>query len=140
MRNLNVLIKIAVLAGIISMLSVIFSGIFSGVNEFISNLHGMFALFGWLSGTAFCLLFSIIILKNPSFTKIQAYIGFLITGIFIYYLVPFFITNFCNYFTDICYAFGRRVYLIMPVSEWIVYFSTLIWFLINSSYILYKKI
>jgi hypothetical protein len=132
--------KVAVFVGVFSMLSVTFSGVFSGVNELISNLHGMFALFGWLSGTAFCFLFSIIMLKNPNFTKIQAYIGFLITGIFIYYLVPFFITNFCNYFASICYDFGRKVYVIMPISEWMVYFSTLIWFLFNSSYILLKKI
>ena len=132
--------KAAIFAGIFSMLSVTFSGIFSGVNEFISTIHGMFALFGWLSGTVFCFLFSIIMLINPKFTKIQVYIGFLITGIFIYYLIPFFITNFCDYYQNICYEFGRKVYIIIPISEWMVYFATLIWFLFNSSYMLYKKI
>ena len=132
--------KIAVSVGIFSSISAILTGTFSGVNEFISMLHGLFALFSWIGGAIFCTLFSIVMLKNPNFSRRAACIGFIVAGIFGTYLIPFFITNFCNFYTDICYSFGRKVYVIMPMYEWIVIFSILFWYLYYSSYLLYKKI
>ena len=78
--------------------------------------------------------------KNPNFSKVQIYVSFIVTSIFIFYLVPFFITNFCSYYPDLCYSFGRAVYTIVPTTEWIVHFGILFWGLFNSSYFLFKKI
>ncbi|MFX1573928.1 MAG: hypothetical protein ACFFB0_14370 [Promethearchaeota archaeon] len=132
--------RLAVTTGIISSITAILTGTFSGVNEFISMLHGFFALFSWMGGAIFCALFSIVMLKNPNFSKRVSVIGFIVAGIFFTYLIPFFITNFCNYYTNICYSFGRKVYIIMPTYEWIVIFSISFWYLFYASYLRYKKI
>ena len=132
--------KIATATGIFASISVLLTGTFSGVNEFIKSVHGMFALFGWFGNLAVFILFSLLMLKNPKFSKPPVYVGFIASGILVVYLIPFFITNFCNYFRDICYEFGRTIFIIMPVWEWIVYFSVLFWILFTSSYMLYKKI
>ncbi len=130
--------KSAVIGGIISSVSASCAGIFSGGK--LSDIHGLFALFSWLGGAAFCLLFSFSMLKNSKFSKLQINIGFIVAGIFIFFLIPFFITNICNYYADLCEDFGRAVYTILPTTEWIVMFSMLFWVLFNSSYLLYKKI
>lgn len=132
--------KVAIVVGIFSSLCVVFTGTFSGVNEFIKSLHGFFALCSWLGNSAVFILFSLAMSKNNKFSKYPIRIGFIVSGILVIYLIPFFITIFCNYFREICYAFGRRVFTIMAVFEWIVYFSILSWILYNSSYLLYKKI
>ncbi len=133
--------KIAVVSGIFTSISALLTGIFSGINEFISFLHGLFALFSWIGGIIVCLLFGILMLKNLKFSKSIAYFSFLITGIFVFYLIPFFITNFCNLFpkSSAVFSFGRSIYQIMPVMEWIVIFSALVWYLINSIYLLKNK-
>ena len=130
--------KGAYIVGIFSSLCMSFAGIFSGGR--LSDIHGFFALFSWLGGAAFCLLFSLSMRKNSKFSKLQIKIGFIVAGLFIFYLIPFFITNTCNYFADLCYDFGRAVYTILPATEWILLFSMLFWILFNSSYLLYKKI
>ncbi|MFX1314693.1 MAG: hypothetical protein ACFE9T_02435 [Promethearchaeota archaeon] len=127
-------------ASIFSAITTILTEIFTGVNEFISTLHGLFALLSWMGGAIFLTLFSIVMRKNPNFSKVQIYVSFIVTGIFIFYLIPFFITNFCSYYPDLCYSFGRAVYTIVPTTEWIVHFGILFWGLFNSSYFLYKKI
>ncbi len=132
--------KAAVGSGIFSSICVTLTGTFSGVNDFIKSLHGLFALCGWLGNAAVFILFSLAMAKNIKFSKYPVRIGYIIGGILVVYLIPFFITNFCNYFREICYAFGRRVFTIMAIFEWIVYFSILFWILFNSSYLLYKKI
>ncbi|MFX1410668.1 MAG: hypothetical protein ACFFA6_09960 [Promethearchaeota archaeon] len=125
---------------IFSSITTILTESFTGVNEFISALHGLFALWSWMGGAMFLTLFSIVMKKNPNFSKLQIYVSFIVTGIFIFYLIPFFITNFCSYFPDLCYSFGRAVYIIMPTTEWFVHFSILFWVLFNSIYFLYKKV
>jgi hypothetical protein len=132
--------KIAVATGIFASISVSLTGTFSGVNELIKSIHGMFAVFGWFGNLAVFILFSLIILKNSKFSKPPVYVGFIASGILGVYLLPFFITNFCNYFRDICYSFGQTVWIIMPTYEWIVYFSISFWIFFISSYMLYKKI
>ena len=136
----NNLRKLAVITGIFSSAAAIFTGTFSGFNEFISSLHGLGALLSWIGGAIFCILFSIVMLQSTNFSKKAAYAGFIVAGIFLTFLIPFFITNFCNLYVDICYSFGRRVYLILPTYEWVVIFSILFWHLFYSSYIVYKKI
>ncbi|MFX1313843.1 MAG: hypothetical protein ACFFHD_14730 [Promethearchaeota archaeon] len=131
------LVRLATTVGIFSSVSAILTASFSG--GIFSDVHGLFALFSWMGGAIFFTLFSIIMLKNPFFSKRVASIGFIVGGIIITYLIPFFITNFCNFYKDICYSFGRKVYIIMPMYEWIVIFSILFWHLFYSSYLLYKN-
>ena len=132
--------KSAIIIGIFSSVSAILTASFSGGN--LSDIHGLLALFSWVGGAIFYTLISIIMLKNREFSKLVAYVGFITAGIFVFYLIPFFIVNYCNLYpeTSSVYAFGRSIYLIMPSLEWILIFSSLFWYLINSSYFLYKKI
>ena len=143
LKNENVngyLIKIGLYTSIFSSITTVLTESFTGVNEFISSLHGLFALLSWMGASIFLTIFSIMMSKNPNFSKMQTIISYIVAGIFIFYLIPFFTTNFCNYYPDLCYNFGRAVYTIMPTTEWIVHFGILFWLLINSCYLLYKKI
>ncbi|MFX1376801.1 MAG: hypothetical protein ACFFA0_13410 [Promethearchaeota archaeon] len=130
--------KIAVGAGIIISVNAVLTGAVSGGG--LSDLHGLFALLSWIGGVVGCLLFGLLMLRSSKYSKSAAYFSFIIAGIFGSYLIPFFITNFCSAFPDICGSFGRRVYTIMPVYEWVIMFSILFWYLLNSIYILHKEI
>lgn len=136
----DLLRKIGTGIGIFCSICVSLAGIFSGVNEFISMLHGFFALCSWLGNIAIFIIFSFIMSKNPKFSKYPVYVGYIAAGILILYLIPFFTTNFCNYFDELCYSFGRTVYIVMPIFEWVVSFSILSWILFNSCYLWYNKI
>jgi len=143
LKNENVneyLRKSGLYTSIFSSITAVLTESFTGVNEFISSLHGLFALLSWIGGSIFLTIFSIMMSKNPNFSKRQTNISYIVTGIFIFYLIPFFTTNLCNYYPDLCYDFGRAIYTIMPTTEWIVHFGILFWVLINSCYLLYKKI
>lgn len=140
-ENVNeTLRKLALGVGIFSSICIVLTGSFSGVNDFIRSLHGLFALCGWLGNGAIFFLFSLAMSKNTNFSKYPKRIGYIIGGILVVFLIPFFITNFCNYFREICYDLGQRVFTIMAVFEWIVNFSILFWIFYNASYLLYKKI
>jgi len=130
--------KIAVGAGIFISLIAALTGAVSG--GALSSLHGLFALLSWMGGIVVCLLFGLLMLKSSKYSKSAAYFSFIIAIIFGSFLIPFFITNFCNALPDICGSFGERVYTIMPVYEWVVMFSILFYYLFNSIYMLYKKI
>jgi len=132
--------KLTIGCGIFASVTAVLTGIFSGVNEFISSLHGLFALLSWIGGAIVCALFGYLMLKNSKFSKAIMYFNFIIAGIFASYLIPFFITNFCNYYAEICYSFGRKIYTIMPIYEWLVIFSILFWYLVNAIYLFNKKI
>lgn len=130
--------KIAVGAGIFISVIAALTGAVSGGG--FSDLHGSFALLSWMGGIVVCLLFGLLMLKSSKYSKSAAYFSFIIAVIFGSFLIPFFITNFCNALPDICGSFGKSVYTIMPVYEWVVMFSILIYYLFNSIYMLYKKI
>lgn len=130
--------RIAVGAGIFISINAVLTGAVSGGG--LSGLHGLFALLSWLGGNLVCLIFGLLMLKSSKYSKSAAYFSFIIAGIFGSFLIPFFITNFCNALPDICGSFGKKVYTVMPVYEWVVMFSILIWYLFNSIYMLYKKI
>ncbi len=136
-ENLN---KLAIGCGIFTSITAVLTGILSGVNEIISNLHGLFALLSWIGGVIVCFLFGYLMLKNSKFSKSIMYFNFIIAGIFASYLIPFFITNFCNYYQEICYTLGRKIYTIMPIYEWLVIFSILFWYLVNAIYLFHKRI
>jgi hypothetical protein len=138
-ENVNEFIrKIAVAAGIFACVNAILTGIVAGHNPIIANLHGFFVLLSWIGGAITCTAYSLLMLKNPNFSKFITTSGFLVAGIFIGFLIPFFITNFCSYFPAICYSFGQMVYLILPTWEWVVVLSILYWYFSNSVYMLYK--
>jgi len=56
-------------------------------------------------------------LKDPKFLKILAYIGFIVCGFFAFYLITQ-----------------------LPIAEWLAVFAIILWTLINSLYMIYKKI
>ena len=132
--------KLAVGSGIFVSITTVLTGTFSGINPFISLLHGLFALMSWLGGVVVCLLFGYSMLKNSKFTKLITNFSFTVTGILICYLIPFFIVNFCNLFPESspAYSLGRSIYTIMPTFEWVVIFSILIWYLSGAIYLLNK--
>lgn len=145
LMNANVR-KSAVGIGIFVSVAAVLSGVITGRNEFIKDMHGLLALLSWIGGLIVCLSFGFLMLKNfqyyqePKYSKSAATFSFVIAGIFASYLIPFFITNFCNANPNICGTFGDMVYTIMPTYEWIVMFSILFWYLFNSIYIFKKKI
>jgi len=130
--------KIGIGAGIFVSVSAVLTGAVSG--GILSGWHGLFALLSWMGGNVVCSIFGYTMLRNPKYSKFAAYFSFIVAGIFGSYLIPFFITNFCSAFPDICKTFGDKVYTIMPIYEWIVIFSILFWYLFYSIYIFYKKI
>jgi len=134
--------KLAVACGLFASVTAMLTGTFSGINDFISSLHGLFALMSWLGGLVGTFLYGFLILKNSKFTNLIKNISFLITGILIFYLIPFFIVNFCNLFpeTSPVYDFGRSIFLIMATFEWVLIFSILLWFLFNSIYLFRENI
>ena len=133
-------IKIAVGIGIFISGIAALSGIVTGSAQIIKDIHGFFALLSWIGGIIVCFSFGLLMLKSSKYSKSAANFSFVIAGIFGSFLVPFFITNFCSVVPDICGSFGRRVYTIMPIYEWIVMFSILSWYLFNSIYTLKNKL
>jgi hypothetical protein len=127
--------RIAIGAGIFSCTASILSGFFAGHDVILSNLHGLFVLLSWIGGSMTVLGFSFLMLKNPKFSKFITANSFLVATIFVLFLIPFFITNFCSYFPDLCYNFGQLVYPILPTWEWAVVISILYWYMSNSIYV-----
>jgi hypothetical protein len=139
-ENVNEMIrKIAVGAGIFACVNAILTGAVAGHNPILSNLHGFFVLLSWISGAITTFAFSFLMLKNLKFSKFIITSGFIVASIFIGFLIPFFITNFCSYFPALCYSFGQMVYVILPTWEWAVVLSTLYWYFSNSVFMFYKK-
>ncbi len=134
--------KLAVACGIFTSVAAMLAGTFSGRNTLNSTLHGLFALLSWLGGAVVCLLFGLLMLKNSRFSKSISNFSFLISGFLLFYLIPFFIVNFCNLFpeTSPVYAFGRNIYFIMPLFEWIVIFSVFTWYLFISIHVFRENI
>ncbi|MFX0024762.1 MAG: hypothetical protein ACFE9S_20810 [Candidatus Hermodarchaeota archaeon] len=139
-ENVNEIIrKIAIVTGIFACVNAILTGAVAGHDPIQSNLHGFFVLLSWIGGAITCFTFSFLMLKNPNFSKFITTSGFIVAGIFIGFLIPFFITNFCSYFPTLCYSFGQMVYIILPTWEWAVVLSILYWYFSNSVYMFYKK-
>ena len=139
-ENVNEMIrKIAIAAGIFACVNAILTGVVAGHNPIIATLHGLFVLLSWISGAITTFAYSFLMLKNTDFSKFITTSGFIVAGIFIGFLIPFFISNFCSYFPALCYEFGAAVYLVLPTWEWAVVLSILYWYFSNSVYMLYKK-
>jgi hypothetical protein len=138
-RN-DIVRKLAIGCGIFTTLSGILTGFFLGRTELLIYLHGMFALLSFVGGAVFYSLITFLIAKSSKFSKSITYIGIIISGIVVSYLIPFFITNFCSLFMSICYSLGESIYVIMPTYEWTMIFAILSWYLFNSIYLSRKKL
>jgi hypothetical protein len=125
--------------GIFSSITIILTATFSGVNTFINSLHSLFTLLFWLSIIAYFMLFSISILRSLHVSKHQILVSFILTVICIFYLILLLIVNLCDLSADKCHPFGKMLYIITPTSEWIITFFIFLWFLGNSSNLLYKE-
>lgn len=137
--------KLAIGSGFVTSISAIFTGTFSGdiniVIPFLSDVHGFFAFVSWFSAAVMFALFSYLMAKNSKFSKNIRYFGYLVSGIIIFYLIPFIITNICNALPELCYTFGRFLVVYVNASlEWLVIFSITTWYLANSIYIKHKKL
>lgn len=132
--------KLAIGCGIFTSVSGILTGAFTGVTELIIYLHGLFALLSFIGGAVVYSLFAFLIAKSSKFSKSITYISIIISVIVISYLIPFFITNFCSLFMEVCYSLGELIWLIMPIYEWTMIFAVLFWYLSNSLYIASKKL
>ena len=120
MDNDNEMVKKTVVAiSIISSISLSLVGFFpiNQENDIIIFFHGFFAAISFIGGLIYMIIFSLFILKDQKFMKLQAYMGFTVCGFFILY--------FCT---------------LVPLTEWLVIFSIIIWTIFTSSYMLYRKI
>jgi hypothetical protein len=129
--------KLAISAGIFSSVSAILTGVFTGDDPLISDIHGIFAFLSWIGAAITCFIFGFMMLKSYIFPKKLSTISITVGGIFGAYLIPFFITIICSY---ICYSFGVMVYMIMPVWEWTLIFSILLWYFFNSIFLRFKRL
>ncbi|MHA2399526.1 MAG: hypothetical protein ACXADU_11640 [Promethearchaeota archaeon] len=137
--------KFAIGAGILATISSIlvwtFSGDLSANSSFISDLHGFFALISWFSGAIVCALISFLMGRHVKFNKKITVFGYIISGIIIFYLIPFILTNLCYVFQDICFSFGTFLTHYVNASlEWLVLFSLSTWNLANSIYMKRKNL
>ena len=134
-ENVNDLLrKLAIGCGIFTTVNGILTGAFTGVTELIIYLHGVFALFSFIGGAIVYPLFTFLIAKSSKFSKSTFYIGVIVSTIVVSYMIPFFITNFCSVYQEICFSLGETIWLIMPTYEWIMIFAILFWYFSISIY------
>jgi len=134
--NVNEFVRrLAIGCGIFTSVSVVLTGTFTGTTILLNYLHGVFALFSFIGGALTCSIYTFLVLKNTKFSKSITYTGIIISGIVVSYLIPFFITSFCDLFRNICYPLGEAIYPIMPIYEWTMIFAILFWYLSNSIYL-----
>ncbi|TKJ20773.1 MAG: hypothetical protein CEE43_11975 [Promethearchaeota archaeon Loki_b32] len=101
-ENVNeILRKLTIGHGISVSVVAILTGSVVCANILMKYLHGLFALTSWIGGTVACLLIGLLMLRNTKFTKSIMIFSFIVALIFGTYLIPFFITNFCNYYPEI---------------------------------------
>jgi len=112
-------IKVTVAISVVSSFSLSLAGVFplSQESDTILFLHLFFGFTAFIGGLIFIFVYSILMLKDPKFLKILAYIGFIVCGFFAFYLITQ-----------------------LPIAEWLAVFAIILWTLINSLYMIYKKI
>lgn len=123
--------KWALTFAIISCMSFINLGIFCGSNPIIDIIHGVSAVVSWLSGIGYITLFSILMLRNLKYSKISAYIGFIVSSSLSFMILLFIL----YYFPGI-----QGVVKLLPLIEWYNTFALIFWYLVVSTDLLIKKI
>jgi hypothetical protein len=106
-------------------------GVFCGSNPIIALIHGIFAVASWLTGIIYITSFTLLMLKDSQYSKLLVYIGFSVVFILFSMLFIFFL----HFFPEL-----RFLMIILPSLEWLNTISLIIWYIIISSYMIYKKI
>ena len=109
--------KIAFKISIIGAISISLVGCFPHYTLLLGIIHIFFATIFFLSELIFCIMFSLLIWFDSRFSKMQSIIGFVVSGVFIFFI-----------FTG------------WTISEWLVFFAIIFWVIENSIYTLHKKI
>ena len=85
-------------------------------NIWLLLFHGIFVFLSISSAIIYCILFSVLMLKNPEFSKFQAYLGFFAAGIYILFL--------CTWH---------------PITEWLMLFALIPFLTVNSLDLIYRR-
>lgn len=125
------LIRSTVIFAMISCISLSFLGAFCGSNFIIALIHGFFAIISWQTGLFYISLFNILLFKDSRYPKLLAYFGFIVSFTLILLLVFFYLHLLPSL---------RFIMIILPSLEWINTIGVILWYLIVSLYMLYKKI
>ncbi len=108
--------KWAVRISVIGCLALSTVGCFPASKGFSYIMHIIFAGIFFICGLLFCILFSIVMLKDSRYSKSQSILGFMVGISFAFFLMT-----------------G------VPLTEWIVFFCIVFWVIENGIYTLYKK-
>jgi len=114
-----ILRKSAIIFSLISIITYVLIGVFPSIEEnyIILITHGTFAFISLASGAIYLTLFSILMLRDSKYMKLQAYYGFIVAGTYVLFLLTWW-----------------------PITEWIATFAIISWIAVNSLYMLYYKL
>ena len=103
----------------ISDITYIMIGFFPSVKNvyIIYFAHGLFAIISWLTAIVYLIIFSKLMTKDGKFSALPSYSG--------YFLIIVMIIFLCTW---------------LPLIEWIMTFTFIIWVLLISSYMIYHKL
>jgi len=107
--------KSAIFFSLFSVSTFIFIGVFPAIegNFLIFFAHGTFALLAMTSGALYLISFSLLMLKDNKYTKLQAYHGFFVASTYLLFLLTW-----------------------IPITEWIATFAICSWIAANSVFML----
>ena len=123
--------KYAKILAIISCVSFITLGVFCGSTPIIAYIHGISAVISWISGLIYISFYNFLIIKSSNYSKFIGYYGF-ITSLTLSIMLIFFILH--------LFPALRFLLIILPSLEWLNTLSLILWYLVLSVYILYRKI
>ncbi|MFX1276699.1 MAG: DUF998 domain-containing protein [Promethearchaeota archaeon] len=125
------IIKGAIIFSIISSILMALIGVLPADqnNLYIGILHYITALLTWVTGVIYCTIFGYLIIKCSKYSNFIALFAFIPAFMMAFLLILILIS--------IIYPFTQ--YLV-PITEWMMVFSIMLWILVISSYTLYKKI
>ena len=103
----------------ISDITYIMIGFFPSVEKIylIYLAHGVFAIISWLTAIIYLVIFSKLMKKDRKFSALPSYSGYLLIIVMIIFL--------CTW---------------LPIIEWVMTFTFIIWVLLISSYMIYHKL
>ncbi|MHA2005778.1 MAG: DUF998 domain-containing protein [Promethearchaeota archaeon] len=116
---------------LVSCFSFIILGFFCGSDPVIALIHGTAAVVSWLSGISYITLITVLMLRDPKYSKNLAIFG-LIVALSLSSMVFMFI---------LYYVFGlHEIIIILPMWEWFNTFTLSVWYFSVSLYLIFKKI
>jgi hypothetical membrane protein len=93
------------------------------------GMHELSQYLFFFTGIVYLILYFVIELKNPEFSKLQAWFNLIVAFFFILYLSLFIISKIIKTFPQ-----GIRIF-----TEWLFLYANLLWFLENGLYMLLKR-